>query len=70
MAQKRIQLSDVARKHIRILGYLVASSVLAYILSVVTGRPESIYAAPVINYLLYAVKRELDKEGVVAAIKK
>lgn len=70
MAIKKLQLSDVTKKHLRIIGYLVVSAVLAYLLSVLTGRPESLYATPVINYILYALKKELDKEGFVQALRK
>lgn len=65
---KKITLSEVFKKHLRIVGYLTVSAVLAYGLSLLTGKPESIYATPVINYILYAIAEELKKEGFVKAI--
>lgn len=70
MATKKIQISDVTKKHLRIIGYLVVSAILAYVLSVIVNRPEAVYLAPVINYIIYAIKRELDKEGYIQALKK
>ena len=67
---RKIVLSDVARKHLKIVGYLVISAVLAYILSLLVDRPEALYFAPVINYILYAIEKELKKEGFVEAIRK
>ena len=69
MALKKITLSDVNKKHLRIIGFLAVSAVLAYVLSLIAGKPELVYLAPVINYVLYALKNELDKEGYVEVIR-
>jgi len=69
MAVKKITLSDVTKKHLKIIAYLIVSAVLAYALSVLADRPELVYIAPIINYILYAIKNELDKEGYIRAIK-
>lgn len=69
MAVKKLQLSDVFKKHLKIVAYLAVSSALAYGASVLTNRPEALYFAPVINYLIYAVQKELEKEGFVKALK-
>ena len=66
----KIRLSDVHKKHIRIICFLVVSAVLAYLLSIVTGKPEAIYLTPIINYVLYVLKTEMDKEGYIEALKK
>lgn len=69
MAIKKITLSEVFKKQLRILGYLVASGVLAWLLSLITNRPEAVYATPVINFVLYTIVEELKKEGYIQAIK-
>jgi hypothetical protein len=66
---KKITLSEVNKKHLRIIGYLVVSAVLSYVLSVLSNKPELLYLAPVINYVLYAVIEELKKEGYLQVIK-
>ncbi|MCR4330010.1 MAG: hypothetical protein NUV65_05720 [Candidatus Roizmanbacteria bacterium] len=71
MAKKiNITLSEVAKKHIKVVSYLMVSAALAYVLAVLTGRPESVYLTPIINYLLFAIKQELNKEGVIQAVRK
>jgi len=69
MAVKKITLSEVTKKHLKIIGYLAASSALAYITSVVINRPEAVYFMPLINYGLYALEKELAEEGFVKALK-
>ena len=71
MAKKvKITLSEVVKKHMRIVVYLVVSGVLAYLLSLLVDKPEAVYAAPVINYILYAIAEELKKEGFRQALVK
>jgi len=67
---RKITLSDVTKKQLKILGYLVASAGLAYVLVIVSARPEAIYLTPVINFLIYWVKLELNKEGYLQALRK
>lgn len=69
MKKFTITLPEVLKNHLKVIGYLVLSSVLGYVLSVVTQRPEGIYAIPIINYILFAIKQELDKTGVIQAVK-
>lgn len=61
----KITLGEALKKHLRIIGYLAASAGLAYLLSVVSDKPEAVYLTPVINYVLYAIAKELEGEGVV-----
>jgi len=42
---------------------------LAYVLSLLADKPELVYLAPLINYVLYFLKLELDKEGYVQVIR-
>ena len=65
----KITLSEVNKKHLRIIIYLVVSGGLAYILSLITNSPEAVYTTPVINYILYSIVEELKKEGYIQAIK-
>ena len=65
----RLKVSDVHKKHLRIIGYLVVSIVLGYLLSLVAGNPRAIYFTPLINYVLYATQLELKKEGYRQALK-
>ena len=69
MAVKKITLSEVTKKHIRVIAFLVVSAVLAYTLSLITDKPEALYFAPLINYLIFAVEKELAKDGYIRAIK-
>lgn len=69
MAVKKIVLSDVLKKHLKIIAYLAISAALAYVLSLVVDKPEAVYFAPVINYVIYALEKELKNEGVVKAVK-
>ena len=68
---RKINISDVNKKHLRILSYLLISGVLGWVLAVYVVGNEALVAvfAPTINYVLYAVKNELDKEGYLEARK-
>jgi len=65
----KITLSEVNKKHLKIIGFLTVSAVLAYVLSLLADKPELVYLAPLINYVLYFLKLELDKEGYVQVIR-
>lgn len=65
----KITLSDVLKKHLTIVVYLLVSGVLGYVLAALAQKPELVAVfAPAINYVIYAIKKELDQEGVVKAI--
>ena len=68
----RIVISDVFKKHFTLVGYLLVSGGLGYVLAAyVAGNPAlTAIFAPAINYVIYAVKKELDKEGIVEALRK
>jgi len=69
VAKIKLTLSDVLKKHIRIVAYLSVSALLGYALSLLTNKPEAIYLTPIINYVLYAIAEELKKEGFVKVLK-
>ena len=68
----KIQLSDAFKKYCRITAYLLISGVLGWILASYVLNNESLVAifAPAINFTIYFIKNELDKEGIVEALKK
>ena len=66
----KIKISDVNKKHLRIIGYLVVSAVLAYIVGLISDKAEFQYLAQIINYILYAISNELSGEGYIRALKK
>lgn len=65
----KINISDVTKKHLKLIGYLVSSVILAYALSILVGKPEAVYLTPVINFLIVLIEKELKSEGYVRAIK-
>ena len=71
MTKKKIKLSDVAKKHLKIIGYLVASGGLGVLVAYLTDKPELVVVfAPAINYVIYIIEKELKNEGIRAALKK
>jgi len=67
---KKIKISDVVKKHLKILVYLLVSGGLGYGLALLAKKPELVVVfAPAINYVLYVLKVELDKEGVIQILK-
>jgi len=69
MEKINITLNEVVRKHIKITLYLAVSAGLAYIIAVLTDKPEAVYLTPIINYLIFALKQELDREGYFQALR-
>jgi len=67
----KIIFSDVLRKHLTIVSYLLVSGVLGWVLAVHVVGTEALVAifAPAINYIIYSVKKELDNEGVIEAFR-
>ncbi len=64
------QLKTALLKHVKIIGYLSVSGLLAWVIAEFSGDPRFIYGAPVINYILYAIEKELKDEGVVKTLVK
>lgn len=69
IATQQLVINDVLKKHLKIVGYLMASAGLGYVLSIIIARPEAIYFTPVINYILYALEQELKNEGFIKVLK-
>ena len=65
----KITLSEVNKKRVRIVAYLLVSGVLGYALSWVANKPElALVATPAINFVLYSLAEELKGEGYRAAL--
>jgi hypothetical protein len=69
MAKRKITISEVNKKHLKIIGYLVGSWGLAYVLSLCLADPKLLGLAPAINYLVWIIETELKKEGYREALK-
>ena len=67
----KITLSDVNQKRVRILGYLVTSGILAWVLSTyIVGNPSLVLILqPAINFIEYSIVEELKKEGYIQALR-
>lgn len=66
----KITIPDVIKKHLTIIAYLLISGVLGYALAEYANNPQfAVLLAPAINYILYAIKKELDSQGFVQAVR-
>ena len=65
-------MKNVLIKHARIIGYLLISGVCGWAIAyyLVDKQELAVVIAPVINYIAYAVEKELKSEGVIKALKK
>ena len=71
MAKRKITLSEVNQKRIRIVAYLLVSGVLGIALAYVAKNPAlAAIFTPAINFILYSVIEELKGEGYKEALKK
>lgn len=66
-----VKMSDVAKDQLQIIGFLTLSGGLGYALSTYILKDPALTAifAPAINYVLYILKQEIDKKGVIQALK-
>ena len=71
MAVKKIVLSDVVKKDLKLVGYLVASGGLGYVLATYVAKDPmlTVLFTPAINYVLYRLAQELENSGYVKALK-
>ena len=74
MAKINITLSNVYKKDIRIIAFLAGSWLLGLALIFVsTGKLPAegwlLGAIPLINYIAYRIREELNKEGYIEAIR-
>lgn len=66
----RVTLSDVNQKRVKIVSYLLFSGVLGYLFANYVAKDVALTGifAPMINFMLYSLKEELDNEGYVRAL--
>lgn len=69
---KKITLSEVNKKRLRILGYLVSSGFLGWVLNtyVVTSEALAYILGPALNFVIYSIVEELKGEGYARVLKK
>lgn len=67
---KKLTISEVNKKHLRIIGYLIGSWVVALGLSYLTSNEKLVGLAPVLNYLVFVIEKELKNEGYISTLKK
>lgn len=66
---KKIKLSDVLKKDIRIAAFLIGSWIVGLLAVYLTGNEKLIGLVPVTNYIAYRLIDELKKEGYSEAIR-
>ena len=68
---KKILLSDVNKKRLRIIGYLVVSQLLGWFSAkYIANNPDlSFIFGAAINFIIYSIVEELKNEGYVRALK-
>jgi hypothetical protein len=69
---KKIVLSDVVKKYLKVCIYLLISGVLGFVLATYVAKDEALTVifTPVINFILLIIKTEIDKEGILKALGK
>lgn len=68
---KRVKLSDVNKKYLKIIGYLTLSNGLGYLVATYIAKDPALTMifGPTINFIAWAIKKELSNEGYRAALK-
>ena len=67
---KKLTLSDVQQKDIKIISYLVVSGLLGLALAWLLERPElALILSPMVNYIIYRVNQELSGQGYRSVMK-
>ncbi len=63
--------SEVNKKQLRILAYLVGSGIVGYVLATYIAKDPMLTAvfAPALNYVAYWIGEELKNEGYIRALK-
>jgi hypothetical protein len=70
MARYKLTISDVNKKHLKIIAYLLGSWGLAYLLSLCLKDPRYVGLAPALNYVAWVIETELKNEGYRKALLK
>ena len=67
---KKITLSDVNKRNLKIIAYLIGSWAVALGLVYITKDERLVGLAPVLNVIAAIIQKELSHEGYVRALKK
>jgi hypothetical protein len=70
MAKKRIQISAVLKKDLKVVLYLISSWLIGIGAVLLTNDERYIGLVPVSNYIIFRIKEELGKEGYREALRK
>jgi hypothetical protein len=67
----RLTVNDVLAKDMKLVGYLVVSGGLGYVLAAYVAKDPALTAifAPAINYALYRITKEMEHEGYRDAVR-
>lgn len=68
---RKITVSDVFKKDLQLVAYLVSSGALGYLLANYIAKDPTLTVlfAPAVNYIIYRIAKELEKEGYREALK-
>lgn len=67
---KKITLSEVNKKRVRITAYLLISGILGHYIAILANYPQlQLIFGGAINFILYSLFEELKGEGYKAALK-
>ena len=68
--KKQLDLTEAWIKRLKLVGYLVVSGALGYLLAQVSNKPElTLIFAPAINYLLVEIEKEIKGEGITEIVR-
>jgi hypothetical protein len=70
MKKINITLSDVFKKDLRVIAFLVSSWAIGLLAVYFTGNEKLLGLIPVSNYIIFRIEQELNKEGYKEALKK
>ena len=60
---KNIQISEVTKKHLKVIAYLLGSWAVSLALVEIANDPKLIGLAPVLNFIAVLIEKELKAEG-------
>lgn len=72
MARKKLQLSDVHKKYLKIILYLTLCNGVGYLAATYLAKDPALTAVfgPTLNFIVFMLEKELKAEGYVKALKK
>ena len=70
MAKRKIELSEVLVKDLKVVLYLVASWAVGLAVVFLSGDERYLGLIPIANYVIYRLSQELSNQGYRSALKK